>query len=152
VLHATCTHRGRVNSWLFMVKSQIANLTFDLSFCHNLCYRCPNGSCKPILDIYISIAFQWYEELFNARCFDLCNCSLKVQESTGTPTHKMGTHLGMWIFILIFFHTSLCPCPCNPFCLGCEPKARLRHISFLLVFTKFIWMFFMIKVISICII
>jgi hypothetical protein len=23
------------------------------SFSHNLCFKCPNGSCKPILDIYI---------------------------------------------------------------------------------------------------
>jgi hypothetical protein len=68
---------GWVDSRLFVVGSQ--------TFCHNLCCRCPNGSCEPIWDIYISIAFQQYKELPNARCFDLCNCSLKVQESRWTP-------------------------------------------------------------------
>jgi hypothetical protein len=78
VLHATCTYGSRVDSRLFVVESQTTNLTPDLSFCHNLCYRCPNGSCKPILNIYTSIAFQWYKKLLNAKCFDLCNRSLKV--------------------------------------------------------------------------
>jgi C-terminal processing protease CtpA/Prc len=41
----------------FVVESQIASLTFDLSFCLNLCFKCPNGSCEPILDIYTSITF-----------------------------------------------------------------------------------------------
>ncbi len=78
VLHATCTHGSQVNSRLFVVGSQITNLTPDFSFFHNLCYWCPNGSCDPILNIYTSIALQWYKKLFNARCFVLCNCSLKV--------------------------------------------------------------------------
>jgi hypothetical protein len=94
VLHATCTHENRVNSRLFVVESQIASLTFGLSFCPNLCYRCPNGSCKPILDIYTRIAFQWYKALFNANCFDPSNFSLKVWESIGTPTPQNGSSLG----------------------------------------------------------
>jgi hypothetical protein len=48
---ATCTQVNRVDSWLLMVKSQIANLTPDPSFGHNLCFRCPNGSCELILNI-----------------------------------------------------------------------------------------------------
>jgi hypothetical protein len=111
VLHATCTHWSQIDSWHFVVRNQIANLTPDLSFCHNLCYRCLNGSCEPILDIYTSIAFQWYRELFNARCFDLCNFSLKVWESIETPTPKMGTHLGVWLVILTLSHTPLGPRP-----------------------------------------
>ncbi len=125
VLHATCTHGGRVDSRLFVVGSQIPNLTLGLSFCHNLCCRRPNGSCDPILYIYTSINFQWYKKPSHCKCFDLFNYSLKVRESTGTPTPKMGAHLGMWIFILTLFHTYLGPHPCNSFCLGCEPKARV---------------------------
>jgi hypothetical protein len=37
------------------------NCQFDswpFFFCHNLCYRCPNGPCKPIFDIYTLLAFQ----------------------------------------------------------------------------------------------
>jgi hypothetical protein len=37
----------------------------------------------------------------------------------------MGVHLGVWIFILTFFHISPNPRPCNHFCLGREPKARV---------------------------
>ncbi len=80
-LHA----RGGVDSRLFVVGSKIANVTPGLSFCHKLCCRCPNGSCNPILDIYTLIAFQWYKDFFNVRCFDLCNRSLKVWESQWTP-------------------------------------------------------------------
>jgi hypothetical protein len=58
VSHSTCTHWGRVDSQFLVVRSQTASLIPGLSFCHNLCCRCPNGSCKPILDIYTSINFQ----------------------------------------------------------------------------------------------
>ncbi len=51
VSHFTCTHQGWVDSQLLVVGSQTASLTPDLSFCHNLCCKCPNGSCKPIFDI-----------------------------------------------------------------------------------------------------
>ncbi len=85
VLHSTYTHKGRVDSRLFM-----DNLTPGLSFCHNLCCRCPNGSYKLILDIYTSIIFQWYKNLFNARCFDPCNCSLKFWEFQWTPKFPFG--------------------------------------------------------------
>jgi hypothetical protein len=46
VLHTTCTHGSQVNSRLFVVGNQTANLTPGLSFCHNLCCICLNGSCK----------------------------------------------------------------------------------------------------------
>jgi hypothetical protein len=84
VLHSTCTCRGRVNSRLLVVESQIASLTPGLSFDHNLCCRCPNGSCKDILDIYTSKPFQWYKEHLKAKCFDPCNRTLNFQESQRT--------------------------------------------------------------------
>jgi hypothetical protein len=85
VLHSTCTHRGWVDSQLLMVRSQMASLTSSPSFCHNLCCICPNFPCKPILDIYALIAFQWYKKHLNARCFDPCNQTLKFWESRRTP-------------------------------------------------------------------
>jgi hypothetical protein len=94
----TFTQGNWGNSWLLVVRSQIGNLTPDLSFGHNLCLKCPNGSCKPILDIYVWRDFQWYKELFNSRSFDPWSCSLKIQKSIGTPTPKMGVHLGVWRF------------------------------------------------------
>jgi hypothetical protein len=56
--HIVCRQLNRVNSRLFLVGSQIGSLTPDPSFGHNLCFRCPNEQCKPILDIYIPRAFQ----------------------------------------------------------------------------------------------
>jgi len=78
----TCTHWDWVDSRLLVVGSQISNLTPGPSFDHNLCYRCPNGSCEAILDIYISRPFQRY---LNARCFDPCNHVLSFRESWRTP-------------------------------------------------------------------
>jgi hypothetical protein len=106
MLHSIYTHRGQVDSRLLVVRSQIANLTPDLSFCHNLCCRCPNGSCKPIFDISTSISFQWYKKNFNTRCFDPCNRTLKFQESRWTPKSPF------W------------ECECHPPTL---PKVGLRH-------------------------
>ncbi len=109
VLHATYTQGNPVDSQLFVFGSQIVNLTFVFSFNHNLCFKCPNGSCEPILDIYVSINFQWSKDLFNVMGFDHCNRSLKIEESIGTPTPKMGAHLGVWVFILTLSHTPFWP-------------------------------------------
>jgi hypothetical protein len=105
--HFTCTHRGRVDSQLLVVGSQIVNLTPSPSFCHNLCYKCPNGSCKAIFDIYTSIAFQWHEECFKARCFDPCNRTLKFWESRRT------------------LKSPFQECECHPHTL---PKVGLRRL------------------------
>jgi len=80
VLHFTCTHRDRVDSRLLIVGNQTASLTSGPSFDHNLCYKCPNGSCEAILDIYTSKPFQRYKERLNARCFDPYNRALSFRE------------------------------------------------------------------------
>jgi hypothetical protein len=74
-------------------------LTPGLSFGHNLCFKCLNGSCKPIFDIYVPRCFHWYKEFFNPMSFDPWNNSLKIWKSIGIPTHKVGIHLGVWGFI-----------------------------------------------------
>jgi len=51
MLHTTWTQGNWGDSWLLVVGSQIDNLILDLSFGHNLCLKCPNGSCESILDI-----------------------------------------------------------------------------------------------------
>ncbi len=56
--HPTYKQVNQGDSWLLVVKSQIDNLIPNLSFGHNLCFKYPNGLCKPILDIYISRNFQ----------------------------------------------------------------------------------------------
>jgi hypothetical protein len=50
VSHSTYTHRDWVDSWLFVVRSQIASLTLVPSFDQNLCYKCPNGWCEAIFN------------------------------------------------------------------------------------------------------
>jgi hypothetical protein len=97
--HATYPQGNQGDSWLLVVGSQIANLTPDSSFGHNLWMKCPNGSCKPILNICVLRAFQWYKELLNPMGFDPYNHFLKIRESIETPIPKVGAHLGVWGFI-----------------------------------------------------
>jgi len=97
MLHATWKWGNMGDSRLLVVGSQIVNLTLDLSFGHNLCLKCPNGSCKG-LDIYVSRDFQWYKEIFNPLKFDPYNRSLKIWESTGIIIPKVEAPLGVWGF------------------------------------------------------
>ncbi len=99
MLHTNYMQGNRGDSWLLMVKSQIPNLTPDLFFVYNLCVKCPNGSCEPILDIYVLGPLQWYKRLFNLMDFDPCNYSLKIRESIWTLTPKVGAYLGVWGFM-----------------------------------------------------
>jgi hypothetical protein len=120
----------------FLVRSQIASLTPGLSFGHNLCFRCPNEQCEPILDIYVLRAFKWYKESHKPLSFDPSNRSMKFWKSIWTPSPKVGVALGVWGFTPSHFLTfpgvcdvtprlPLGPQPCNPFCLGYKPKARV---------------------------
>jgi len=135
---ATCTQVNKSNSLLLMevVKSQIGNLTPDLSFGHNLCFKYPNESCDPILNISISRSFQSYKEIFNPMNFYLYNYFLKIRESIKTPTPKVGAHLGMCglipshspdnikcdFWFSFFAHTFASPY------FGHKPKAKVMTI------------------------
>jgi hypothetical protein len=121
----TCTQGSRVDFRLLVVGSQTANLTPGLSFGRNSCLKCSNESCKPILDIYVSIAFQWYKGILNPLGFDPCNHPLKIWESNETPTPNMEFHLGVWGFFPSHsfalpeawnatLRLSLGPHPCKP--------------------------------------
>jgi hypothetical protein len=139
MLQATYTQGNWGDSRLLMVKSQIVNLTFGPSFGHNLCFRCPNGSCEPISDIFVPRAFQWYKKNFNPMSFYPCNRLIKIQQSIGTLTPKMGNHLGVWgFFPHALLHSRehemwlsgliLARTFANP-CLGCKPKVRVATIE-----------------------
>jgi hypothetical protein len=58
VSHSLRRRREEVDSRLLVVGGQTANLTPSPSFAHNLGYRCPNGQCEAIFDIYVSRPFQ----------------------------------------------------------------------------------------------
>jgi hypothetical protein len=70
--------------------------------------------------------------------FDSCNCTLKIQESIGTPAPNMGVHLRMWGFIPS--HSLALPGACNvplevpswpatlqAFALVASPRLALQH-------------------------
>jgi hypothetical protein len=109
MLHPTYMQVNKGDSWLLVVRSQINNLIIDPSFGHNLYFKYPNGSCEPILDIFLPITFKWYNENFNRLSFDPCNRSLKIWKSIGTLIPKVGAHLGVWGFIPSHSHVLLGP-------------------------------------------
>ncbi len=108
-------------------------MTLGPSFGHNLCFRCSNGSCKPIWDIYVPKAFQWYNEFFNSMSFDPCNYPLKsplgfqfpkwefTWECEGSFPHTLlHTHEHeMWLPGPVLAHTFANPC------LGHKLKVRV---------------------------
>jgi hypothetical protein len=87
--HSQFERREEVDSRLLGVGSQTANLTPGPSFAHNLGYRCPNGQCEAIFDIYASRPFQWHQEHLNARCFGPCCRTLNIRESRRTPNPQL---------------------------------------------------------------
>jgi len=130
--HAIYRQVNRVNSQPFLVGSQTASLIPGPSFGHNLCFKCLNEQCEPILDIYVTRAFQWYKKRHKLLSFDPWNRSLKLWESTETPSPKVGIALGVWGFTPSHFgsmwcdsRTSSCPATLQPLCFDHEPKAKV---------------------------
>jgi hypothetical protein len=136
--HVACTRRNWVDSWLLTVRSQIGNLTPDLSFGHNLCFKCLNERCEPILDIYTSIAFQWYKEKF-----EVLGIQLPTWSSFGSArVHSLtlfGISGSMWCDSWVFLLARNLATPC----FGREPKARVVTLHLidhgLNVLTTFFW-------------
>jgi hypothetical protein len=137
MFHAICTHGNRIDSLLLVVRSQTTNLIIGTSFGHNLCFKCPNGQCEHILDIYAPRSFQWYKELFNPLSFDPCNCPLKIWKSTRTPTPKVELPWGVRVHSVTPSHTlgsMLCesrlpswPATLQTLALVVSPRLRLRQ-------------------------
>jgi hypothetical protein len=97
-----CHLHTRKSGRFITFNGQESNCQFDSQppfFGHNLCFKYPNGSCESSLDIYVLKAFHCYKKTFNPMSFDPCNLLLKIWESIGTPTPKMGAHLGVLGFI-----------------------------------------------------
>ncbi len=131
ISHVTYTQGNRVGS-------QTANLTLGLSFGHNLCYRCSNEQCKPILDIYTSIVFQWYKKLFKARSFDPYNHALEIRESIRDSNSQHGSSLvsvrvhSLTLFALsgaceVTIGSPSWPRTLQPIALVTSPSLGLRH-------------------------
>ncbi len=129
-----------------MVKSQIGSLTPDPSFGHNLCFKYPNGSCKPILDIYISRALSWCKELFNPMSFDALKLLFEYSGICRNSNSQNESSLGsVWAhsftlsYILVNMkcdsRASLSAHTFASICLSHEPKAKvvtqimLQHVN-----------------------
>jgi hypothetical protein len=105
---------------------------------HNLCFKNPNGSCKPILNIYIQGAFQWYNELIQPMDFDPTIAlwrfrnPLRLQlpkweftwECGGSFPHTLlhSQEHEMWLPGSLLAYIFASPC------LGREPKAKVAII------------------------
>jgi hypothetical protein len=87
--HSQFGGREEVDSRLLMVGSQTASLTPGPSFGYNLGYRCSNGQCEAIFDIYASRPFQWHQENLNTRCFGPCCRTLNIRESRTTSSPQL---------------------------------------------------------------
>jgi hypothetical protein len=134
--HVAYTWGNWVDFSLLVVGNQTVSLIPIFSFDHNLCFRCPNGSCKPILNIYVSIAFQWYENYVESMGFDPYNCVLKIQESIWYYNSHNGSSFGsVRVHSLTLFctpRTMRCDFRASflaynlvSLCLSREPKARV---------------------------
>jgi hypothetical protein len=134
MLHATYTQINWGDSRLLMVKSQIVNLTIG----HNLCLKCPNGSCEPILDIFVSRTFCWYKEFLNVMGSDPCNCWI-FESPSRLRLPKVGAQLGVWWFIPSQFPTTLGAwnvtpglhfwlAPSQALALVASPRLGLQHL------------------------
>ncbi len=145
MLQVTFTQINRVDSRLLVVESQIAHSTPNSFFGHNLCCKCPNESCEPILDIYVSITFQWYKEVLNPLSFWPLQLLFEHLEVHQDSNSQRGSSLGsvrvyslthsytlgsMWhdYWVSLFAHNLA------TFCLGHEPKARVATMEQLVWF------------------
>ncbi len=131
-----------------MIGNQIDILIPSPSFSHNLCFKYSNGSCKLILDIYVSKTFQWYKEFFNLMNFDLWNHSLNIWDFIRTSTPKVGIHLAVCVgsFLHTLSHFWECECDSRGAfltctfscpCLSHKPKVRVVTICSLLANFEF---------------
>jgi hypothetical protein len=135
---SSCTRGNWVNSWLLVVGSQTGSMILGPSFGHNLCFRCSNEQCEPIFDIYVSIDFQWYEELLTLMGFDPCNRVLKIRECIWDSNSHNESSLGsVRVHSFTFFAflgtsdvtlgSSFWPVTLQPLTLVASPKLGLRH-------------------------
>jgi hypothetical protein len=123
--HATYIRGNQVDSWLLVVRNQTDSLTHGLSFDHNLCFICPNGSCetKHLRFNIFSMTF-WTNEFWPLQL----------------PFEDLGVHLGcessfphilcilgsMWCYFLASLLARNLASPC----FNREPKVRIAIVTF----------------------
>jgi hypothetical protein len=94
-----------------------------------------------ILDIDVSITFQWYKKIFEAMNFDPCNRALKIRESICDSNSQNGSSLrsvrvhSLTLFTLpgaceVTPGSPSWPATFQPFALVASPRLGLRHNQF----------------------
>ncbi len=106
-------------------------MTPSLSFGHNLCCKYPNGSCKPILNIYIPKASNDINNFSTQWIWPLQSPS-KKRDSNSQSGSSLGSVGGSFLHTLLhsqkhemWFPGSLLGRTFVSPCLGHEPKARV---------------------------
>ncbi len=127
MLHAACTQ----GNWV----------TLGLSLDHNLCFRCPNGLCEPILDTYVSIIFQWYKKLLELMGFNFCNYILNIRKSIWDSNSHNGSSFGSVRAHSLHSQASLLArnLATPLFCLGHEPKVKVATTKVMDASTLNLW-------------
>jgi hypothetical protein len=110
--HATYKQGNQGDLQLLMVRGQTDNLTLGPSFGYNLCFKCLNGSCKPILDIYEDSKVHW--------------------DSNSQSGNSLGSVRVHSLTLSYTLGSMRCDSRASPLaltfvspCFGCEPKARV---------------------------
>ncbi len=144
--HATCTQVNQGNFRLLVVKSQIGTLTFGLSFGHNLCLVYSNETCKPILDIHVSRAFQTFQ--FNEfwplqSLFENLEIQWDSNSQNGSPLGSVRVHsftllqsLKAWN-VTFGLHSQLAPL--QALALIASPRLGSQQIQYQSWFWFFFW-------------
>jgi hypothetical protein len=139
MLHTTCTHVFQGDSRLLMVRNQIGNLTPNLFFGHNLCLKYPNGPWKPILDIHVSRAFQWYNFKKSNEFWPLKLLFVDLKVLMDSNSQSGSPFGSVWVFSITLYNTlmsmkcdsqaSIPACTFASPCFGCELKAKVRTLN-----------------------
>jgi hypothetical protein len=95
VLHCPIEDHLTIVLMQFVIKSQIPNLTLNLSFEHNSCISNLNEQCKGTLGIYTSKTFQWYPGGPIWCLFAFSTNVLNIQDSRMSAIPKVRVHLGV---------------------------------------------------------
>jgi hypothetical protein len=144
--HTTCTQGNWGNSWLLVVGNQITNLTLSFSSGHNLCFKCPNGSYKLILDIYVPRYFQHKSSILWVLIPVIALWKFDSLPGLQLPKWELPwkcegsflhTFLHSWEHEMWLPSFLLSPHPCKPFALVASPMLGSRHQKSI-IFLEFI--------------
>jgi hypothetical protein len=125
------------------------NLTPGLSFVHNLCCKCPNGSCKTIFDIYTSRISNGTKNTSRRGVLTptIELWILRVLKDSQVPISGVwvsSSHsFKVWLWqLLSFFNTIIIPSPCLWLHKCKRHCGATWHYGFVIVVNITTWWFY----------